>query len=520
MLDTFASVTLDKWREAIGPEHVFTGEAIEPYLVNCLSISRAVTAVLRPAGEDQVSEIVRIAAESKSRLYAISTGHNWGYGTAMPVEDNCALVDLSRLNRILEFDAELGLITVEPGVTQGQLEAFLVAGGHDFFVPTTGAGPSVSILGNALERGFGITPEEDHFGAVRSLRAVLADGSLYRSSLASFDLPMAESAWKWGIGPYFDGLFTQGNFGIVTGMTIALRRRPQHIEVYVFTLRDDARFAEMAARCREMLVDLHGQAGGIKFINFYQYQLTLDTAELGMGLSNRFAWIGFGVLHCRRSMIRPLRREVARSLNPYASQLIFLNDWRVKKFAALARWTPPPLREKLMRQARQAEDILHIVRGEPRGLELRLVYKYVPIPPGGPKDPVKDGVGIFWYAPIIPLKQDTIGRMVAQIRGTLREFGMTEAISMTTVSERCAMGVIPILYRRPGEKDKAMDCFRALWRRGRELGCFPYRFNVAAMPELTGQTDPVLRRFAAQLKHAVDPDNILSPGRYGGEAAT
>jgi len=517
MLDTSAGVTLGKWKEAIGAGNVLTGTAIEPYLANCLSIERDVTAVLRPGGEEQVCEIVRIAAESKSRLYAFSTGHNWGYGTAMPVENHCALVDLSRMNQILEFDPELGLITVQPGVTQGQLEAFLVAGGHDFFVPTTGAGPSVSILGNALERGFGITPEEDHFGAVRSLRAVLADGSLYRSSLASFDLPMAESSWKWGIGPYFDGLFTQGNFGVVTSMTIALRRRPQHIEVYVFTLKDGARFAEMAASCREMLIDLHGQAGGIKFINFHQYQLTLDTAELGMGLSNRFEWIAFGVLHCRRSMVRPLRRDVARSLKPFASQLIFLNAGRVRKFASLARWTPPPFRDKLIRQATQAEDILHIVRGEPRGLELRLVYKHVPIPPGGPKDPVKDGVGILWYAPIIPLKRDTIERMVSQIRGTLREFGMTEAISMTTVNERCAMGVIPILYPRPAEKDKAMECFRALWRRGRELGCFPYRINVAAMPDLASQSDPVLRRFTAQLKQAVDPDHILSPGRYGAE---
>jgi hypothetical protein len=516
MFDTAAAtVTLDKWKDTVGAAHVLTGPALEPYLVNGLSISREILAVVQPANETEVCEVVRIAAASKSRLYAFSTGHNWGYGTASPVEDGCVLVDLSRMHRILEFDPELGLITLEPGVTQGQLEAYLVAGKHDFFVPTTGAGPSVSILGNALERGFGITPEEDHFGSVRSLRAVLADGSLYRSSLASLDLPMQESGWKWGIGPYTDGLFSQGNFGIVTAMTIALRRRPEHIEVYVITLKDDARYAELAVACREMLVDLHGLAGGIKFINHHQYRLTLDTAELGMGLSNQFAWIAFGVLHCRKSMVGPLRADLRRRLKPLVSQLIFLNEGRVKRFAALARWTPKPLRDKLARQARQAEDILHIVRGEPRGLELRLVYKHVPIPPGGPRDPVKDGVGIIWYAPIIPLKQDTIQRMVAEIRSTLREFEMTEAVSMTTVNERCAMGVIPILYRRPDDRDRAMECFRALWHRGAALGCFPYRVNVAAMPELAEMTDPVLRRFTAQLKRAVDPHNILSPGRYG-----
>src|SRR5205823_1853048 len=184
----------------------------------------------------------------------------------------------------------LGFVTLEPGVTQGQLSSYLKESGFDFFVPTTGAGPSVSLLGNAMERGFGITPEEDHFGAVRSLRAVLPDGTLYVSSLSSLGMPLSQSCWKWGIGPYLDGLFAQGNFGMVTALTIALRRRPEHIEVYVFTLKDGAKLPAMVGHCREALDSLHGIAGGIKMMNQAQFRLTLDTSELGMGLSADFAW--------------------------------------------------------------------------------------------------------------------------------------------------------------------------------------------------------------------------------------
>ena len=520
MAETFSAPTfeiseaLKAWREVLGSEYVLTGAQVEPYLVNCLSLSRSIPAVLRPANEEEIQDIVRIAGRHKTPLFPFSTGHNWGYGTALPAVNDCTLVDLSRMNRILGFDAELGLLRVEPGVTQGQLSEYLIASGFDFFVPTTGAGPTVSILGNALERGFGITPEEDHFGAVRSLRAVLPDASIYQSSLASLGLPMDQSSWKWGIGPYTDGLFSQGNFGIVTAMTIALRRRPEHIEVYVFTLKEDDRFPALVCQCRELLSGLHGIAGGIKLMNRAQYGLTLDTAELGMGLSADFSWIGFGVLHCPKSMISAARDRLRKSLKPFLSQIIFLNHDRVRMFQKLGRWAPGTLGQKIRRQARQAEDILQIVRGEPRSLELRLVYRHVPIPPGGPKDPIKEGVGVIWYAPIIPLKADIISRMVAMIQETLRVYEFPQAISLTTVNERCAMGVIPIIYKRPDDKDNAHKCFSMLWKRGKEAGSFPYRINVAVMEELTQQGDPAFWRFMKGLKSAVDPDGLFSPGRY------
>src|SRR5436305_9767259 len=107
---------LDEWREVLPSDRVLTGEALQPYLINCLSINRTVLAALKPQSEADVQRVVEIAARHRVRIYTFSTGHNWGYGTSMPVEDDCVLVDLSSMNRILEMDGELGLITLEPGV--------------------------------------------------------------------------------------------------------------------------------------------------------------------------------------------------------------------------------------------------------------------------------------------------------------------------------------------------------------------------------------------------------------------
>ena len=162
-------------------------------------VQRIVREVVFPRSPDEVTAIVHLAREHLVPLYPVSTGNNWGYGSANPVIDGCVVVHLSRMNRILDFDADSGLVTLEPGVTQGQLAAFLAKTSQRFLVPTTGAGPSGSILGNALERGYGITPLSDHFGALTSLKAVLPDGTEYASPLGRLGAPGAGKAFKWGM---------------------------------------------------------------------------------------------------------------------------------------------------------------------------------------------------------------------------------------------------------------------------------------------------------------------------------
>ena len=60
-----------------------------------------------------------------SRCTPISCGKNWGSGSRVPVRDDCVLLDLGQMNRILDFDEELAYVTVEPGVSFGQLFSYL-----------------------------------------------------------------------------------------------------------------------------------------------------------------------------------------------------------------------------------------------------------------------------------------------------------------------------------------------------------------------------------------------------------
>ena len=138
---------IEAWRQLLGAEHVLDApQAQQRYGADTGANVRVIPAALRIPDSALLPEVMRIAQRCRVPVHPISTGHNWGYGTALPPRDGTVLVDLGGLQRILHFDAEFGVVTVEPGVTQGMLAQFLDAGGHPFLVPVTGAGPSCSLL--------------------------------------------------------------------------------------------------------------------------------------------------------------------------------------------------------------------------------------------------------------------------------------------------------------------------------------------------------------------------------------
>ena len=226
------SSAVQQWQTLLGEANVLRGnQAAEAYASDTTGAQRNVPAALLVHKASSLPEVMRIATRNRVPVYPISTGQNWGYGTALPARDDCVIVDLSRMARIIDFDPEMGVVTVEPGVTQGMLADFLDAGNHAFLVPVTGAGPTCSLLANALERGYGVTPQVDHFGAVTDIEAVLADGTLFRTALKEAGTGELARLFRYGIGPYSTGLFTQSGFGIVTQLTLVLTPRPECVKV-------------------------------------------------------------------------------------------------------------------------------------------------------------------------------------------------------------------------------------------------------------------------------------------------
>jgi 4-cresol dehydrogenase (hydroxylating) len=60
---------------------------------------------------------MRIANEHRIPIYPVSTGRNLGYGGAAPVLSGSLVLDLKRMNRIIEVNEDLAYAIVEPGVS-------------------------------------------------------------------------------------------------------------------------------------------------------------------------------------------------------------------------------------------------------------------------------------------------------------------------------------------------------------------------------------------------------------------
>ncbi len=110
---------LAEWRALLGEGAVLAGAAAQSRYG--AKARQSIGGALRPSDSAQVAPILRIATRHGVPLHPVSTGRNWGYGDARPGGPGVVVLDLSRLDRILHIDAALGTVTLEPGVTQGQL---------------------------------------------------------------------------------------------------------------------------------------------------------------------------------------------------------------------------------------------------------------------------------------------------------------------------------------------------------------------------------------------------------------
>jgi 4-cresol dehydrogenase (hydroxylating) len=521
---------LHAWTVLIGQSQVLPAEAAQRrFGGDTTGDRRCIAGALRPDSADQVADIVRIAAEHGVPLYPISTGRNWGYGSGQPASDGCVVLDLSGLVGI-RIDPELGTATVEPGVTQGMLADLLVRERLPFLVPVSGAGPDASLLGNALERGYGITPSADHFAAVTSLEAVLPDGSRYRSALAELGGTTVASGFKWGIGPYLDGIFTQSSLGIVTCATIALARRPERVEAFVFQIGDDG-LAGAVEGVREILRRLPGIVGGINLMNRHRV-LAMSIPHPGcapgtvlpealvrreadrLGIA---AWSGFGTLYGTRRTVAAAHAEIRACLRGRARRLIFTTPSGCERLAKVAAALPGWLTGGYARQLAVLAEGLRLVDGRPGEIAMPLCYWRGGTPPvgGHGHDPARDGCGLRWYAPLVPMLPAEVVRFVQRTAATAAAHGMEPLITLTSLSERCFDSTVPLLFDRadPASVARATACHAQLRDEGCAAGWVPYRVGIGEQRWLCDRDDPCWR-LVQTIKHAVDPQGIIAPGRY------
>jgi 4-cresol dehydrogenase (hydroxylating) len=499
--DAFAKTIADE----LGPNAIATNhDTVTRYGEHTLpSPDTCPAAVVYPKSTEEVQILVRAANQYSVELFPISTGQNIGLGTKSPMRSGQVVVDLGRyMNRILEIDETLGYCVVEPGVSfQAMYDELLKRNSRLMMSPTAGP-PQGSLLGNALDKGGGGGAAADHFGMTCGMEIVLGNGEIIRtgdgSLVASEHLNWHVS--KYSFGPALDGLFTQSNFGIVTRIGIWLMTRPPHIESFFFAADDDDDLAE--------IVDL---VRPLKQTNFVptQIRITNDLYLISSeDVNPEYAATG------GKQQISDEARKALQAKHRVGS-------WNISGalFGASKEAVEPQI-NRLRAHFGKSKKIRYVPSDDAQAIKpLNIARKnYAGIPSDGELKMLnwRPGGGTTWFLPGTPMIGEVANSFHKQSRGICRQHGLEYMVS-NVCGPRFARGVHTLVFNRndPDEAARADACYRALSDSFAGRGVFVGRAPTMYQQFHQEQRMPSIVDACAAIKQALDPNNIIAPGKYG-----
>jgi len=197
---------------------------------------RPVNFVVMPKNVEEVQKIVKLANAEKIPLVPMGGGLTLS-GLVIPVKGGI-VIDMKRMNNIIEINKFSKYALIETGVTTGQLLSHLNENYPNLQPPVPDAPPSATVAGNVLIHGSGYLSQKygDHGAMINGLEVVLPNGDICKLGSASL------SPFWFARGPIPDliGLFISsfGTMGIITKLSIQLFDKSKFREV-VFGLLND-----------------------------------------------------------------------------------------------------------------------------------------------------------------------------------------------------------------------------------------------------------------------------------------
>uniref|UniRef100_UPI003569BE9F FAD-binding oxidoreductase n=1 Tax=Stieleria sp. TaxID=2795976 RepID=UPI003569BE9F len=429
-------------------------------------------AIIRPENADQVSNAMRAITAAAVQWKAISRGKNWGYGDACAAEDGAIIIDLRRMDRIIEINEDLAYAVIEPGVTQGQLAGELIARGSRLMLDVTGAGPEASIAGNILQRGFGHTPYGDRFANSCNYEVVLPDGNVTRTGFGNIENSVVGHVYPYGRGPNPQGMLPQSSNGIVTRMTIWLMPRPEAIDGFGFKTDDDEAFKHIVdtiGRLRQegVIDSVVHLANDLRVLSSQPALRSTGERRAPLTPAERKAmrkqagvgrWNGLGGLYGPRTVVNAKRRVIKQALRKYC-RVRFFTQRQVKLLDATTSRMPtsgPFGRLKNLSSA--IKDVNDLLCGVPTATHLEGAF-FRNRPDSGE---VIDA-GLIWIAPVIPCTGDDALRLIEHLEPIANQHGFDLPITISPVVPRAAVCIANISFDSsdPAESLRATDCYAA-----------------------------------------------------------
>jgi len=338
------------------------------------------------------------------------------------------------------------------------------------------------------------------------MEVVLANGEIMRTGMGALPGSKTWQQYRYGFGPYVDGMFSQSNFGIVTKMGFWLYPEP---EAYMTGTVAVAKHDDIVPLVTNLAYLMNSG-------------IVLGTTTVGSPL-NFVRDPALAALRAKPGGASPqeLEQYAAQKNLPYWSvELPFYGPAKV----VAAQWQYAKQRFSAIAGAKFQDG----------------KTTTFPLPADAPiQFPASVAIGVpnlavfgvgsarseghIWFSPIIPMTGEAVLEARRVFEDTYREMGMPTGpmffLGPSSNYPRCFLVLFGFPIEHDVEKNRTnREHFKRLIKIAAEHGWGEYRTHTAFMDTVMDAysfNNHALRRFHETIKDAVDPNGILSPGRCG-----
>lgn len=484
---------LEFCQKTVGSQYVITDDNIIAATETAtFATSQQVRFIIQPGSVQEVQACLKAAQNFGVPIYPVSQGYNWGYGSQVPDENFSVVMDLSRLNQI-KVDGKNATVTLGPGVTQQQLFEYLRSNYPHLLFSLTGSSPHSSVIGNAIDAGYANGLNVIRWNHVISLEAILPSGELLKTGFDA--LPNASTAQisSYGLGPDLKGLFRQSNLGIVTEMTLELSLLPEYLQIFYFSIDDDAQLGKFTDQLQSLKqtgliqsnwILLHGYRILAEVSQFPWLEASGDST-LALQLMLKMLrqqqipiWSGvyngiFAIYSPSFRHAQAAKADLHEVLENKVSRLksVTVDKAQIKRLRWNRNLVIPELTHELLKGR------LLTFAGIPGQGSIPIGYwrKHNSIPEIMDLD--RDRCGFIWIAVTVPASGTDALTIVPVIEQFFNDYGFEPMIVLDGVNSREMYVMTSLVFDRevPAQDQKAQICFERLTKELTTMGYYPYR---------------------------------------------
>jgi FAD/FMN-containing dehydrogenase len=469
--DHASSTLVDSLTQIVGNEYVTVDEedlVVYSEDLTCEEPSKP-DVVVMPENIEQIQEIVKLANKEKVPVTPFVAGANMG---GLTLTEGGIIIDLKRMNKIIEVNEKAMYAIVEPGVTFGQLEGKLKESNPSLRFSYPNSPPYTSVLVNTLLEGLGnLSLKYDATASLlNGLEVVLPTGETAKIGSC------AVSKYWFSRYPLPDiaGLFIgwQGTTGIATKGSIALLHRPKLRDLFCMGLFNADNFSNLAIRIARADI-----AEDIEPMSYDLVRAQVEKYPLKQ-YSGNFEILFLATISGDSENELKLKQQILNEI--------------VKS-----------------EQTKGLKGVVFPIDADNRRTVLDLpgnmIFKYIDH---------KEGGGCTWVGSYIPIFQWEEG--YKRGKKIMLDHGFSSTIMMRAMNGShyaVLRYILPFNKADPKDVDSVKKCMVELTKLVLELGGIVYKTPKRLGKLIWENADPGFVSLLNRIKKMIDPNGIMNPGK-------